>query len=202
MCIAYVSCVLFGCLVWSGLLPLARARASPCVRAHPWILLHSRVTHHGGANVQAVPSDGVGIMALDSDTSDAISDACKTCKWYRCLWKESFLQVRRLAGRLAFKTPNQVLESSLCGSGAGQGLAEKELFFPQAPVCLQRKWLRFDSELGRCRKTSSWLKRLGIVIRSVFIISNRKNSNWASQILKATMLLICPYCLEFQIARV
>ena len=34
------------------------------------------------------------------------------------------------------------------------------------------------------------------------IISNRKNSNWASQILKANMLPICPYCLKFQIARV
>ena len=39
-------------------------------------------------------------------------------------------------------------------------------------------------------------------LRSVFIISNRKKSNWASQILKANMLLICPYCLTFQIARV
>ena len=41
-----------------------------------------------------------------------------------------------------------------------------------------------------------------IVIRSVFIISNRKTSNCASQILKADMLPICPYCLKFQIARV
>ena len=39
-------------------------------------------------------------------------------------------------------------------------------------------------------------------ILSVFIISNRKTPNWASQILKANMLLICPYCLKFQIARV
>ena len=38
--------------------------------------------------------------------------------------------------------------------------------------------------------------------RSVFIISNRKISNRAYQILKANMLLICPYCLKFQIARV
>ena len=38
--------------------------------------------------------------------------------------------------------------------------------------------------------------------RSVFIISNRKISNWASQILKANMLLVCPYCLKFQIGRV
>ena len=41
-----------------------------------------------------------------------------------------------------------------------------------------------------------------IEIRSVFIISNRKISNRASQILKANMLLVCPYCLEFQIVRV
>ena len=27
-------------------------------------------------------------------------------------------------------------------------------------------------------------------------------SNWASQIQKKEMLLMCPYCLEFQIARV
>ena len=40
------------------------------------------------------------------------------------------------------------------------------------------------------------------IIRLVFIILNRKISNWASQILKANMLPICPYCLEFQIARV
>ena len=39
-------------------------------------------------------------------------------------------------------------------------------------------------------------------IWSVFIISNREISNRASQILKANMLLICPYCLKFQIARV
>ena len=39
-------------------------------------------------------------------------------------------------------------------------------------------------------------------IRQVFIISNRKTSNWASQILKANRLLMCPYCLKFQIARV
>ena len=39
-------------------------------------------------------------------------------------------------------------------------------------------------------------------IWSVFVISNRKISNWASQILKANMLLICPYCIKFQIARV
>ena len=39
-------------------------------------------------------------------------------------------------------------------------------------------------------------------VRSVFIISNRKHSNWASQILKANTLLICPYCLKFQFARV
>ena len=39
-------------------------------------------------------------------------------------------------------------------------------------------------------------------IQSVFIISNRKISNWASQILKTNMLLMCPYCLKFQIARV
>ena len=43
---------------------------------------------------------------------------------------------------------------------------------------------------------------LGAVLRSVFIISNRKISNRASQILEANMLLICPYCLKFQIARV
>ena len=68
------------------------------------------------------------------------------------------------------------------------------------------------------------------MLRSVFIISNRiywpyasdrrnnahallwqgrwisnivlKTSNWASQILKANNLFICPYCLEFKIARV
>ena len=34
-----------------------------------------------------------------------------------------------------------------------------------------------------------------------FIVSNREISNQASQILKANMLLICPYCLKFQIAR-
>ena len=34
-------------------------------------------------------------------------------------------------------------------------------------------------------------------LRSVFIISNR-----TSQILKANMLFVCPYCLTFQIARV
>ena len=39
-------------------------------------------------------------------------------------------------------------------------------------------------------------------LRSVFIISNREISNWAYQILKANMLLICTYCLKFQIARV
>ena len=39
-------------------------------------------------------------------------------------------------------------------------------------------------------------------LQSVFIISNRKTSNWASQILKTNMLFICPYCLNFQIARV
>ena len=39
-------------------------------------------------------------------------------------------------------------------------------------------------------------------LRSVFIISNREISNRASQILKAKMLLIRPYCLKFQIARV
>ena len=39
-------------------------------------------------------------------------------------------------------------------------------------------------------------------IRSVSIISNRETSNRASQILKANMLFVCPYCLEFQIARV
>ena len=39
-------------------------------------------------------------------------------------------------------------------------------------------------------------------VRSVFTISNRKISNRASQILKANMLLMCPYCLKFQIARV
>ena len=39
-------------------------------------------------------------------------------------------------------------------------------------------------------------------LRSVFIISKRKISNWASQILKANMLLMCPYCLKFKIARV
>ena len=39
-------------------------------------------------------------------------------------------------------------------------------------------------------------------VRSVLIISNRKISNWASQILKANTLLMCPYCLKFQIARV
>ena len=41
-----------------------------------------------------------------------------------------------------------------------------------------------------------------INIRSVFIISNRKISNWASQVLKTNMLLSCPYCLKCQIARV
>ena len=41
-----------------------------------------------------------------------------------------------------------------------------------------------------------------IVIWSVFIISNRKTSNGASQILKANRSLMCPYCLKFQIARV
>ena len=41
-----------------------------------------------------------------------------------------------------------------------------------------------------------------IIIRSVFIISNRKFSNWASQILKTNMLLMCPYCLKFQLARI
>ena len=40
------------------------------------------------------------------------------------------------------------------------------------------------------------------MVRSVFIISNRKISNWASQIPKANTLLMCPYCLKFQIARV
>ena len=39
-------------------------------------------------------------------------------------------------------------------------------------------------------------------VLSVFIISNRKVSNWASQILKTNMLLMCPCCLKFQIARV
>ena len=39
-------------------------------------------------------------------------------------------------------------------------------------------------------------------LRSVFIISNRKISNWAPQILKTSMLLMCPYCLKFQIVRV
>ena len=39
-------------------------------------------------------------------------------------------------------------------------------------------------------------------LRSVFMISNRKTSNWAFQILKANMLLICPYCLRLNIARV
>ena len=41
-----------------------------------------------------------------------------------------------------------------------------------------------------------------IPIRQVFIISNRKISNWASQIPKTNTLLICPYCLKVQIARV
>ena len=45
-------------------------------------------------------------------------------------------------------------------------------------------------------------RNLCYMLRSVFIISNRKISNLASQILKASMLLICPYCLKFQIARV
>ena len=42
----------------------------------------------------------------------------------------------------------------------------------------------------------------GCLVRSVVILSTRKIYNWASQILKANMLLMCPYCLEFQIARV
>ena len=41
-----------------------------------------------------------------------------------------------------------------------------------------------------------------LTLRSVFIIWNREISNWASQILKANMLLICRYCLEFQNDRV
>ena len=41
-----------------------------------------------------------------------------------------------------------------------------------------------------------------LAIRSVSINSNRKISNWASRILQINMLLICPYCLKFQIARV
>ena len=49
---------------------------------------------------------------------------------------------------------------------------------------------------------SSLLLMVLVLWRSVFIISNRKTSNWASQILKANMLLICPYCLKFEIARV
>ena len=40
------------------------------------------------------------------------------------------------------------------------------------------------------------------LLRSVFMISNRKTSNWAYKILKTNMLIICPYCLKFQIARV
>ena len=56
---------------------------------------------------------------------------------------------------------------------------------------------------GRDRRPEGaemWI--LLVCLRSVFIISIRKNSNWASQILKANMLLICLYCLKFQIARV
>ena len=41
-----------------------------------------------------------------------------------------------------------------------------------------------------------------LLLRSVFIIPNRRISNRASQILKTNMLLMCPYCLKFQIARV
>ena len=40
------------------------------------------------------------------------------------------------------------------------------------------------------------------VLRSVFIFSSRKITNRASQILKENPLLMCPYCLKFQIARV
>ena len=53
-----------------------------------------------------------------------------------------------------------------------------------------------------CPSGDPWGTPLQSEIRSVFIISNRKISNWASQTLKANMLLICPYCLKFQIARV
>ena len=45
-------------------------------------------------------------------------------------------------------------------------------------------------------------RTLGGTLRSVFIISNRRISNWAYQILKRNMLFMCPYCLKFQIARV
>ena len=41
-------------------------------------------------------------------------------------------------------------------------------------------------------QSSSFVHR-ALVLRSVFIISNRKTSNWASRILKANMLLMCPY---------
>ena len=44
--------------------------------------------------------------------------------------------------------------------------------------------------------------RLNGYLRSVFIISNREISNWVSQILKANTLLMCPYYLKFQTARV
>ena len=39
------------------------------------------------------------------------------------------------------------------------------------------------------------------LLRSVVIISNRRISNWASQIPKTNMLPLCPYCLKFKIAR-
>ena len=61
--------------------------------------------------------------------------------------------------------------------------------FPKHPVG--------DHALGE-----GWTCSCFSLLRSVFIISNRKISNRASQILKTYMLLICPYCLEFQIARV
>ena len=56
-------------------------------------------------------------------------------------------------------------------------------------------WLNASSDAGRPLRQWS-------AIRSVFMISNRKISNWASQILKANMLPISLYCLKFQIARV
>ena len=60
---------------------------------------------------------------------------------------------------------------------------------------------------GKEEQTTPWRRSCVICgqtthTRSVFIISNRKISNLASQILKTSMLLMCPYCLKFQIARV
>ena len=48
----------------------------------------------------------------------------------KILWR------RTLIVMLAFRPPNQGLESSFCHWTAWQGLAQKELFFSQTPVCL------------------------------------------------------------------